>query len=48
VQDIEVQNKCLLSKWIFKLMNEDRLWQQIIRKKIPHKPNIGTGSKETG
>jgi hypothetical protein len=24
--DLEVQNKCLFSKWLFKLLNEDGLW----------------------
>jgi hypothetical protein len=32
VQNIEVQNKCLLSTWLFKLMNEDGLWQEILQK----------------
>jgi hypothetical protein len=45
VQDIEVQNKCLLSKWIFKLMNEDRLWQQIIRKKYLTNQTLGQVQK---
>jgi hypothetical protein len=31
--DLDIQNKCLLSKWVIKLLNEDGLWQQIIRKK---------------
>jgi hypothetical protein len=34
VKNIEVQNKGLLSKWLFKLINEDGLWQQILRKSI--------------
>jgi hypothetical protein len=25
IQNIEVQNKCLLTKWLFKLINEDGL-----------------------
>jgi hypothetical protein len=31
--DLDIQNKCLLSKWIIKLINEDGLWQQILKKK---------------
>jgi hypothetical protein len=31
--DLHIQNKCLLSKWIFKLINEDGLWQQVLKKK---------------
>jgi hypothetical protein len=26
--DLEVQNKCFVSKWLFKLLNEDGLWQE--------------------
>jgi hypothetical protein len=28
IQNLEVQNECLLSKWFFKLINEEGLWQQ--------------------
>jgi hypothetical protein len=31
--DLDIQNKCLLSKWVFKLLNEDGVWQQMLRKK---------------
>ena len=31
--DLNVQNKCLLSKWLFKLTNEDGIWQQILKNK---------------
>jgi hypothetical protein len=30
VKNIEVHNKCLLSKWLFKLINKDGPWQQIL------------------
>ena len=33
ILDLEVQNKCLLSKWLFKLFNEDGLWQEVLKKK---------------
>jgi hypothetical protein len=33
IQNIDVQNKCLLSKWLFKLINEDGMWQQLLRNK---------------
>jgi hypothetical protein len=33
ITHLETQNICLLSKWLFKLMNEDRLRQDILRKK---------------
>jgi hypothetical protein len=31
VLNLELQNKCLLSKWIFTLINSDGAWQQLIR-----------------
>ena len=33
ILDLEIQNKCLLSKWLFKLFNEDDLWQDVLKKK---------------
>jgi hypothetical protein len=27
IVDLDIQNKCLLSKWIIKLLNEEGLWQ---------------------
>jgi hypothetical protein len=45
VKNIAVQNKCLLSKWLFKLINEDGLWQQNL---VSHKPNNRETTKETG
>jgi hypothetical protein len=33
IQNIDIQNKCLLSKWLFKLSNEEGVWQELLRKK---------------
>jgi hypothetical protein len=33
IQNLEIQNECLLSKWLFKLINENGLWQTILRNK---------------
>ena len=33
IQNLELQNKCLLSKWFFKLLNENRMWQDLLRNK---------------
>jgi hypothetical protein len=33
VLNLDVQNKCLLSKWLFKLLNGDGIWQQLLRNK---------------
>ena len=30
IEVLDVKNKCLLSKWLFKLMNEDGVWQEIL------------------
>ncbi|WVZ82089.1 LOW QUALITY PROTEIN: hypothetical protein U9M48_029391 [Paspalum notatum var. saurae] len=39
IQNLDIQNKCLLSKWLFKLCNEDGLWQDLLRNKyIKDKP----------
>jgi hypothetical protein len=33
IKSLEIQNKCLLSKWLFKLINEEGIWQNILRRK---------------
>ena len=33
IMNLKVQNKCLLSKWLFKFTDEDGIWQQIFRNK---------------
>jgi hypothetical protein len=33
VKNIDAQNKCLLRKWLFKLLNEEGLWQTMLRRK---------------
>jgi hypothetical protein len=33
VLNLELQNKCLLSKWLFSLINTEGAWQQLIRNK---------------
>ncbi|WVZ90591.1 hypothetical protein U9M48_036878 [Paspalum notatum var. saurae] len=33
ILDLDTQNKCLLGKWLFKLTNEDGLWQRLLRNK---------------
>jgi hypothetical protein len=31
IKDLEVKNKALLGKWIFKILTEDRVWQTILK-----------------
>ena len=33
VEVLELKNKCLLSKWLFKLLNEEGVWQELIQNK---------------
>ena len=33
IEVLEIKNKCLLSKWLFKLLNEEGVWQELIRNK---------------
>jgi hypothetical protein len=33
IQNLEIQNRCLLSKWLFKLINEEGIWQNLLRRK---------------
>jgi hypothetical protein len=33
VIDLGIQNRCLLSKWLFNLINSDGAWQQLLRNK---------------
>ena len=33
VQDLQVKNDALLSKWLFKLLTEDGVWQTLLRNK---------------
>jgi hypothetical protein len=33
IMNLELQNRCLLSKWLFKLCNEEGMWQDLIKNK---------------
>jgi hypothetical protein len=46
IQNFEVQNKCLLSKWLFKLLNEDGLWQELLRNKYIKNKTLGSCVKK--
>ena len=41
IQNLDIQNKCLLSKWLFKLLNEDGLWQELLRNKYIKDKTLG-------
>ena len=33
IENLKNKNKCLLSKWLFKLLSEDGVWQYLLRNK---------------
>jgi hypothetical protein len=33
IEVLELKNKCLLSKWLFKILTEEVMWQQLITNK---------------
>ena len=33
IEVLDIKNKCLLSKWLFKLMNEEGMWQELLTNK---------------
>jgi hypothetical protein len=39
--DLELQNKCLLNKWLFKLYNENEVWQSLLSNKYVRNKTIG-------
>jgi hypothetical protein len=48
IQNIDIQNHCLLNKWLFKIINEDGLWQQVLKKKYVKDSTIGQVHQKQG
>jgi hypothetical protein len=48
ILNLEIQNICLLSKWLFKLLNEDGVWQNLLRKKYLKDKALTQVSKKPG
>jgi hypothetical protein len=48
VLNLELQNKCLLSKWLFRLINTEGAWQQLIRNKYLGSKTISQVTKNLG
>ena len=48
IKNIDIQNKCLLSKWLFKLLNEEGMWQQILRRKYLGNKTVGQVIRKPG
>jgi hypothetical protein len=48
IQVLEIKNSCLLTKWLFKLLSEEGLWQQLLRNKyLSQKTLVEVESKPT-
>ena len=37
---LELKNKCLLSKWLFKLLNKEGMWQELLHNKYHHSKTL--------
>jgi hypothetical protein len=48
IVDLDIQNKFPLSKWLFKLANEESLWQEILKKKYIKDKTLSQVEKEKG
>jgi hypothetical protein len=46
IKNIEIQYQCLLSKWLFKLINEEGIWQSLLRNKYLKNQTIAQVSKK--
>jgi hypothetical protein len=41
IKDLDIHNQCLLSKWLFKLINEEGMWQTLLKRKYIKDKTIG-------
>ncbi|MFB5604543.1 MAG: hypothetical protein ACE5RK_09090, partial [Candidatus Nitrosomaritimum aestuariumsis] len=48
IMNIDTQNKCLLSKWWYKLLHEQGIWQDLLRRKYMHGKAIGQVQRKQG
>ena len=48
IQNLELQNKCMLSKWLYKLWNEEGVWQNLLRRKYLSKKTLTHVEKKPG
>jgi hypothetical protein len=47
ILNLKILNICLLSKWLYKLINEDGIWHELLRKKYLRLLVKFNGSRET-
>jgi hypothetical protein len=45
---LEIQNRCLLSKWLFNLINMDGVWIQLLRNRYLGGKSITQVSRKVG
>jgi hypothetical protein len=48
IKNLHIQKRCLLSKWLFKLINEEGIWQNLLRKKYLKNETIAQVQKKPG
>ncbi len=48
IHNLEIQNKCLLSKWLFKLINEEGVWQDLLKRKYLYNKSITKLTRNRG
>jgi hypothetical protein len=48
VKNLDVQNQCLMSKWLFKLINEEGLWQTLLKRKYLKDLPLGSVERKPG
>jgi hypothetical protein len=48
IQNLDIQNKCLLSKWLFKLINEEGVWQYLLKRKYLSNKTLTQVKKRPG
>ena len=48
ITNLEVQNISLLSKWLFKLLNEEGTWQTLLRRKYLGNKTLSQVTKQPG
>jgi len=48
IMNLELQNRCLLSKWLFKFCNEEGMWQDLIKNKYLKNKTLSQVEKKAG
>ena len=48
VPNLQIQNQCLLSKWLFKLINEQSVWQDLLKRKYFNNKSLTQVNRKQG